>query len=74
MCELVVCTEQYEKSNAVWTHMEGYQTREVKRSLLEPQSTQHFCGYDFYAPAKIEAFLEDRYGKGWSKPDPTFEL
>jgi predicted nucleotidyltransferase len=62
------------KSDNVWTHMEGYQVREVERSLLEPLSTLNFCGYDFYAPAKIEAFLEDRYGKGWSKPDPTFEL
>lgn len=62
------------KPNLVWTHMEGYQTREVKRSLLEPISTLHFCGHEFYAPAKIEAFLEDRYGKGWVTPDPTFEL
>ncbi|WP_460312404.1 LicD family protein [Aliiglaciecola aliphaticivorans] len=63
-----------DKPNLVWTHMEGYQTREVKRSLLEPISTLEFCGHEFYAPAKIEAFLEDRYGKGWVTPDPTFEL
>lgn len=63
-----------EKSDTVWTHMEGYQAREVERSLLEPQSTLHFCGYEFYAPAKIEAFLKERYGYGWFEPDPTFEL
>tara|TARA_R110001583_G_scaffold204_1_gene2024 strand:- start:4390 stop:6339 length:1950 start_codon:yes stop_codon:yes gene_type:complete len=58
----------------VWTHMQGYQVREVTRSLLEPLTKLDFCGYQFHAPAKIESFLEDRYGKGWVTPDPTYEL
>ena len=63
-----------EKSKKVWTHMQGYQVREVTRALLEPLTTLNFCGYQFHAPAKIESFLEDRYGKGWVTPDPTYEL
>jgi hypothetical protein len=62
------------QTGKVWTHMQGYQTREVTRKLLEPLSTLDFFGYQFYAPAKTEAFLEDRYGEGWVTPDPTYEL
>lgn len=60
--------------NHVMTHMEGYKLRKVKKSLLLPLTTHEFMGHDFYAPHKIEAFLEDRYGKGWVSPDPYFEL
>jgi hypothetical protein len=63
-----------EQPKKVWTHMQGYRVREVSKSLLEPLATMEFCGYEFYAPAQIESFLEDRYGKGWIVPDPTFEL
>ncbi|WP_198136247.1 LicD family protein [Paraglaciecola sp. T6c] len=63
-----------EQPKKVWTHMQGYRVREVSKSLLEPLGKMEFRGYEFYAPAQIEAFLEDRYGKGWTTPDPTFEL
>ncbi|MBZ2163628.1 LicD family protein [Alteromonas stellipolaris] len=62
------------KTNKVWTHMEGYRTREVKQDLLEPLSTLDFKGVTFNAPKNVEGFLQDRYGPGWVKPDPTFEL
>ncbi len=61
-------------TKSVWTHMEGYQVRKVKRALIEPLSSFEFKGFEFYAPAKIEGFLEDRYGEGWVTPDPTYEL
>lgn len=62
------------KPGKMWTHMEGYQTRHVKASLLEPLKSFEFKGHTFHAPAKIEGFLKDRYGNGWVTPDPNFEL
>ncbi|MBW8190743.1 LicD family protein [Neiella marina] len=62
------------KMNKVWTHMQGYKTREVRKDLLEPLGTREFKGHTFYVPAKVEGFLEDRYGEGWVTPDPTYEM
>ena len=62
------------KQKSVWTHMEGYKTREVKRDLFEPLSPIDFKGFSFNTPGNIEGFLQDRYGLGWVTPDPTFEL
>lgn len=63
-----------EKSTKVWTHMEGYKTREVNSNLLEPLATHDFKGITFNVPGNVEGFLKDRYGPGWVTPDPTFEL
>lgn len=63
-----------DKPDQVWTHMEGYRTREVRRELIEPLSSLVFKGVTFNTPANVEGFLEDRYGKGWVTPDPTYEL
>ncbi|GAB5385444.1 MAG: hypothetical protein Alis3KO_25670 [Aliiglaciecola sp.] len=63
-----------EPEDCVWTHMEGYQVRKVKRDLFEPLTHFEFFGMQFNVPHQIENFLEDRYGKGWVTPDPTFEL
>jgi len=63
-----------DKPKKVWTHMEGYKTREVNRALFEPLTTLEFKGATFNIPGKVEGFLKDRYGPGWVTPDPTFEL
>ncbi|MEW9799430.1 LicD family protein [Alteromonas sp. CYL-A6] len=63
-----------DKPGKIWTHMQGYQVRAVKGNLLEPLSTFEFKGFTFNAPGKIEGFLRDRYGDGWTVPDPTYEL
>lgn len=63
-----------DKPKKVWTHMEGYKTREVNRALFEPLTTIEFKGATFNIPGKVEGFLKDRYGPGWVTPDPTFEL
>ncbi|WP_137168119.1 LicD family protein [Salinimonas lutimaris] len=63
-----------EKSDKVWTHMQGYNVREVDRKLLEPLSELKFKGFTFNTPGNIEGFLKDRYGEGWVTPDPTYEL
>ena len=55
-------------------HMVSYKVMDIKTSLIEPISTLEFMGRTFYAPAKVEAFLEARYGKTWNIPDPTYEL
>ena len=60
--------------NVVATHMERYQIRDVEMDLLEPLSTYNFNGFEFSVPNQIEGFLESRYGRGWTKPDPAFEL
>ncbi|MUH71370.1 hypothetical protein [Psychrosphaera haliotis] len=62
------------KTDYVHTHMERYQVRKVERNLFEPLGAIEFLGLPFKAPHNIEGFLQSRYGPGWIKPDPTFEL
>lgn len=53
--------------------MEAMRYREVPTEILRPISTIDLYGHKLPAPANPEAFLEERYGKGWSKPDPYHE-
>jgi len=73
-CDMDLFIMHRVKKKKIHTHMEHYVLKDIDRSLIEPLTTFEFKGYEFNAPHKIEAFLERRYGKGWTVPDPTFEI
>ena len=64
----------FKRDGVLLGHMEKYKIREIALDLVEPVSKLTFMGREFYAPADIQGFLKDRYGPGWVKPDPTFEM
>ena len=64
----------FKRGGVLLGHMENYKIREIALNLVEPTSKLTFMDREFYAPADIEGFLKDRYGPGWVKPDPTFEM
>jgi hypothetical protein len=72
--DLFIIYRNYGPNNNAYGHMEQYKLREFPQTLLEPLSTLEFRGKAFYAPADIPGFLEERYGPGWTKSDPTFEM
>ena len=72
--DLFIIYRNYGSNKNAYGHMEQYKLREFPLPLLEPLSTLQFRGKTFYAPADIPGFLEERYGPGWTEPDPTFEM
>jgi phosphorylcholine metabolism protein LicD len=72
--DLFIIYRNYGPNNNAYGHMQNYKLREFPQTLLEPLSTLEFKGKTFYAPADIPGFLEERYGPGWTKSDPTYEM
>lgn len=72
--DLFIIYRNYGANNNAYGHMQQYKLREFPQTLLEPLSTLVFRGKTFYAPADIPGFLEERYGSGWTEPDPTYEM
>jgi hypothetical protein len=54
-------------------HMEKMRLRDIPTDVVLPPKPFTFLGRDVLAPAKPEAFLADRYGEGWSTPDPFYD-
>ena len=54
--------------------MEHFDYRTVPTNILRPPSQVHLHGMNFPAPSNPEAFLQERYGNTWEKPDPYHEF
>ena len=54
--------------------MEHLRYRTVPTNILRPPSQAHLHGKDFPAPSNPKAFLQERYGSTWEKPDPYHEF
>lgn len=54
-------------------HMEKMSIRQIPKDIVLPAGSVEFYGRTFSAPANPEAFLEERYGKGWTESNPFFE-
>ncbi len=54
-------------------HMEKMSIRSISKDILLPSGSINFYGKSFSVPAKPEAFLEERYGEGWTESNPFFE-
>ena len=54
--------------------MEHFDYRTVPTNILRPPSQVHLHGMDFPAPSNPKAFLQERYGNTWEKPDPYHEF
>lgn len=54
-------------------HMDKMKVRMLPCSVFDPRSEVTLHGRVFKAPADPREFLERRYGRGWSVPDPYHE-
>lgn len=54
-------------------HMEKMQLRQIATDIVLPPRPFTFLGQKMLAPADPEAFLAERYGDGWSTPDPFYD-
>lgn len=54
-------------------HMEKMQLRPIATDIVLPPRPFTFLGQKMLAPADPEAFLAERYGEGWSTPDPFYD-
>lgn len=54
-------------------HMESMKIRGIDPAIVHPSGAMDFLGTTLPVPAKPEAFLEERYGPGWSVSDQFFE-
>jgi hypothetical protein len=54
--------------------MERLKIRAMKQDWFTEFKRTDFYGAPVWVPSKAEAFLEDRYGPGWVKPDPSYGL
>lgn len=54
-------------------HMEGMKLRPIRSGIVYPRGAATLHGRAFPAPADPAAFLEERYGPGWTVSDPFFE-
>ncbi|WP_460810629.1 LicD family protein [Microlunatus endophyticus] len=54
-------------------HMEEMRLRPIPTRIVLPPKPFTFLGRDVLVPADPEAFLEERYGAGWSTPDPFYD-
>jgi hypothetical protein len=55
-------------------HMEEMKFREIPLSIIEPFSLVKLYDEEFFAPAKPEEFLYERYGNNWHISDRFFEF
>lgn len=53
--------------------MQGFHFRDIPASLILPRSVVEVLGRSYPAPANPAGFLLERYGPGWSVPDPFHE-
>ena len=63
----------WEADGKAHLHMEAMRVRGIDPGILAPASEIEFLGCRLPAPARPEAFLEERYGPGWTVSDPFYE-
>ena len=68
--DLFPCWQEGRKVRVV---MKNPEYRPVPLSVILPTSTVNLYGRTYPAPADPAAFLAERYGPGWSVPDPYYE-
>lgn len=56
--------------DSITLHMENMKLRTIPRDLILPPRALTFRQAPFQGPADPEGFLAERYGSGWSIPDP----
>jgi hypothetical protein len=59
---------------AVQALMEGLRLRVLKDDWFREFTRYPFYKREFWVPSQYKEFLQDRYGDGWVKPDPTYGL
>jgi hypothetical protein len=71
-----VCVElfpAYENGEAVRLYMESMKFREIPKNCMFPLQAGRLYDIDVNIPANPQAFLEERYGSGWKRPDRFYE-
>lgn len=68
--DLFICWQQ---DNRLHLLMEGFKYRDIPASVILPAGKVILHGREYPAPADPPAFLRERYGEGWSTPDPFHE-
>ncbi|WP_290571056.1 LicD family protein [Idiomarina sp.] len=63
----------WQQDGQTMLHMEKMKVRGIATDILAEQSELVFYGEHFAIPHKPEAFLQERYGDGWSTPDAFHE-
>lgn len=53
--------------------MEKFKYRPIPRDIVLPPSHVDLYGHTYPAPADPERFLQERYGKGWTRSNPYHE-
>lgn len=59
---------------AVQALMEGLRLRALKKDWFREFARYPFYKRDFWVPSLYKEFLQDRYGSGWVRPDPSYGL
>lgn len=54
-------------------HMDAMKFREIPTDVMLPPQPLEFLGHTFAGPAHPAAFLEARYGSGWTITDPWYD-
>ena len=70
--DMFACWESEEGQTMLM--MEHFDYRTVSTNILRSPSQVHLYGKDFPAPSNPKAFLQERYGSTWEKPDPYHEF
>lgn len=63
----------WKEGDRLWLLMEGYRHRSIPFEIMFPPSQVNLYGHSYPAPAHPEMFLEERYGKGWTRSNPYHE-
>lgn len=63
----------WKEGDQIHVMMERFKYRPIDYDIVFPTGTVDLYGHSFPAPAQQEAFLEERYGAGWSVSDPYHE-
>lgn len=61
------------EGDALHLMMEQFRYRSIARDIVLPPSQVDLYGHSYPAPAHPEMFLEERYGKGWTRSNPYHE-
>ena len=70
--DIFACWEPQEGQTMLM--MEHFDYRTIPTNILRPPSQVHLHETDFPAPSNPKAFLKERYGNTWEKPNPYHEF
>lgn len=63
----------WKEDDRLWLLMENFRHRSIPFEIMFPSSVIDLYGHSYPAPAHPEMFLEERYGKGWTRSNPYHE-